>query len=112
MSVLDTKSGKTLATPAIGDGPDAAAYSVKNKLAFASCGEGVLSVIDASGSDYKTIQTLTTKRGARTMTYDPATDHIYTVTAQFGPRPEPTADNPRPRPPLVPGSFEVIQIGR
>jgi len=112
MSVLDAATGKVLATPAIGDGPDAAAYSTKNKLAFASCGEGVLSVIDASGSDYKTIQSLPTKRGARTMTYDPATDRIYTVTAQFGPRPEPTAENPHPRPPLVPGSFEVIQIGR
>lgn len=112
MSVLDTNSGKILATPAIGDGPDAAAFSAKNKLAFASCGEGVLSVIDASGSDYKTIQTLTTKRGARTMTYDPTTDRIYTVTAQFGPRPEPTASNPHPRPPMLPGTFEVLQIGR
>jgi YVTN family beta-propeller protein len=112
MSVLDTNSGKVLATPAIGDGPDAAAYSPRQKLAFASCGEGVLSVIDASGSDYKTIQTLPTKRGARTMTYDPASDRIYTVTADFGPRPEPTAENPRPRPPMIPGSFHVLMIGR
>ena len=112
MAVLDAVSGKVLATPAIGDGPDAAAYSVKNNLAFASCGEGVLSVIDASGSEYKTVQTLPTKRGARTMTYDPTTDRIYTVTAQFGPRPEPTAENPHPRPPIIPGSFEVIMIGR
>lgn len=112
MAVLDAVSGKVLATSAIGDGPDAAAYSVKNKLAFASCGEGVLSVIDASGSEYKTVQTLPTKRGARTMTYDPTTDRIYTVTAQFGPRPEPTAENPHPRPPIIPGSFEVIMIGR
>jgi YVTN family beta-propeller protein len=112
MSVLDTKSGKILATPAIGDGPDAAGYSPKQKLAFASCGEGVLSVIDASGSDYKTVQTLPTKRGARTMTYDPATDRIYTVTADFGPRPAATAENPRPRPPMVPGSFQILVIGR
>ena len=112
MSVLDATSGKVLATPAIGDGPDAAAYSAKNKLAFASCGEGVLSVIDASASDYKTIQTLPTKRGARTMTYDPATDRIYTVTADFGPPPAATADNPRPRPAMLPGTFEVIVIGR
>jgi YVTN family beta-propeller protein len=112
MAVLDAASGKILATPAIGNGPDAAAYSAKNKLAFASCGEGVLSVIDASGSDYKTIQTLNTKRGARTMTYDPSTDRIYTVTADFGPPPAATADNPHPRPALLPGTFEVIVIGR
>jgi YVTN family beta-propeller protein len=112
MAVLDAASGKVLATPAIGNGPDAAAFSAMNKLAFASCGEGVLSVIDASGSDYKTIQTLPTKRGARTMTYDPATDRIYTVTADFGPPPPPTPDNAHPRPAMLPGTFEVIVIGR
>ena len=48
MSVIDSASGKILATPAIGDGPDAARYSAKHKLAFASCGEGMLSVVDAS----------------------------------------------------------------
>jgi YVTN family beta-propeller protein len=112
MGVLDAGSGKILATPAIGDGPDAAGFSAKHNLAFASCGEGVISVIDASDAAYKTIQTLPTKRGARTMAYDPEADRIYTVTADFGPRPAPTADNPRPRPPMIPGSFEVIVIGR
>ena len=112
MSVIDAGSGKVLANPEIGDGPDAAGWSAKNKLAFASCGEGVLSVVDASGSDYKTIQTLPTKRGARTMSYDPATDRAYLVTAEFGPRPAATAENPRPRPPVIPGSFEIIVVGR
>ena len=113
MAVVDSNSGKVLATPAIGDGPDAANYSPAKNLAFASCGgDGVLSVVDASKSDYPTMQTLTTQRGARTMTYDPATDRLYVVTAEFGPRPAPTADNPRPRPAIVPGSFTVIVIGR
>jgi YVTN family beta-propeller protein len=112
MSVIDAGSGKLLANPEIGDGPDAAGWSADHKLAFASCGEGVLSVVDASNSTYKTIQTLPTKRGARTMAYDPATDRIYLVTAEFGPRPAATADNPRPRPAMIPGSFEVIVVGR
>ncbi|HEX8710683.1 MAG TPA: YncE family protein, partial [Terracidiphilus sp.] len=64
MSVIDDKTGKVLATPSIGNGPDAARYSERHKLAFASCGEGVLSVIDASGSGYPTIETLPTQRGA------------------------------------------------
>ena len=110
MSVIDTASGKVLANPEIGDGPDAAGWSAKHKLAFASCGEGVLSVVDASS--YKTIETLPTKRGARTMAYDPGTDRVYLVTAEFGPRPAATAENPRPRPPLIPGSFEIIVVGR
>ena len=110
MSVIDAGSGKVLANPEIGDGPDAAGWSAKHKLAFASCGEGVLSVVDASS--YKTIQTLPTKRGARTMAYDPATDRIYLVTADFGPRPAATAENPRPRPPMIPGSFEILVVSR
>ena len=47
MAVVDSESGKVLATPAIGDGPDAARWDPKHQLAFASCGEGVLSVVDA-----------------------------------------------------------------
>jgi YVTN family beta-propeller protein len=110
MSVIDAATGKIMATPAIGDGPDAANYSAAKKLAFASSGDGVLSVVDATS--YKTIESLPTKRGARTMTYDSATDRAYLVTADFGPRPAATAENPRPRPPMIPGSFEIIVVGR
>jgi YVTN family beta-propeller protein len=112
MSVIDSESGKLLATAAIGDGPDAAGWSAAHKLAFASSGDGILAVIDAGAPGYPTIEKLPTQRGARTMAYDSAADRIYTATAEFSPRPEPTAQNPRPRPAIVPGSFEVIVIGR
>jgi len=111
MSVVDSNTGRTLANPAIGDRPDAAGWSAKHKLAFASCGEGVLSVVDAGAADYKTIETLPTQRGARTMAYDPATDRIYLVTAEIL-RPERTAETPSPRSTMVPGSFTVIVVGR
>jgi DNA-binding beta-propeller fold protein YncE len=110
MSVLDTKTGKVLATPEIGDGPDAAGFSAKHRLAFASCGEGVLSVVDAAS--LKTVETLPTAKRARTMTYDPASDRVYTVTAEFGPAPAATAENPRPRPAILPGTFKVIVVAR
>jgi YVTN family beta-propeller protein len=112
MAVTDAKTGKQLALPAIGDGPDAAGWDDAHKLAFASCGEGVLSVIDASAPGYPAIESLPTQRSARTMAYDPAADRIYLVAAELGPRPEPTAENPRPRPPIVPGSFTVLVIAR
>jgi YVTN family beta-propeller protein len=112
MAVTDAKTGKSLANPAIGGGPDGAGWDAKHKLAFASCGEGVLSVIDAGAHGYPTIESLPTQRGARTMTYDSAADRIYLVTAEFGPRPEPTAENPRPRPAIVPDSFVVLVVGR
>lgn len=112
MSVIDSKTGKLLASPAIGDGPDAAGWNAAAKLAFASSGDGILSVVDAASPDYKTIESLPTQRSARTMAYDAASDRIYLVAAEFGPRPDPTTENPRPRPPMVPGTFTVLVVGR
>jgi YVTN family beta-propeller protein len=113
MAVTDAKTGKPLATAAIGDGPDGAEWDAAHKLAFApNGGSGTLSVIDAGATGYPTIEELATQRGARTMAYDSAADRVYLVTAEFGPRPEPTAANPRPRPAVVPGSFVVLVVGR
>jgi YVTN family beta-propeller protein len=112
MAVVDSNTGKVLATPTIGDGPDAAGWDAAQKLAFASCGEGILTVIDAAASGYPAIESLPTQRGARTMAYDAAADRIYLVTGEFGPRPDPTPENPRPRPTIVPGSFVVLVVGR
>lgn len=111
MAIVDTVSGKQIATASIGDGPDAAGYSSSKQLAFSSNGGGTLSVIDAA-HDYKTLETLETKKGARTMAYDASADRVYVVTAELGPRPAPTAAQPRPRPSIVPDTFEVLVIGR
>lgn len=111
MAVVDAATGKLLATPEIGAGPDAAGYSTRDQLAFSSNGSGTLSVIDA-GNGYKSIETLPTQQGARTMAYDPLADRVYLVTATYGPRPEPTSANPRPRPAVVPDSFTVLVVGR
>ncbi|MGO8757769.1 MAG: YncE family protein [Terracidiphilus sp.] len=112
MSVIDSASGKLLANPSIGDGPDAAGFSAAHSLAFASSGDGILSIVDAAAPGYPTIESLPTQRGARTMAYDPSTDRVYLVTADFGPRPDPTPQNPHPRPAVVPGSFTVLVVGR
>lgn len=112
MAVVDTDSFKQIGSAEIGDGPDAAGYDEKRQLAFSSNGgDGTFTVIDA-GHGYSTLESLPTQKGARTMTYDPATDRAYVVSAEFGPRPEPTAANPRPRPAIVPDSFTVLVIGR
>jgi DNA-binding beta-propeller fold protein YncE len=112
MAVTDSKTGNSLATPAIGDGPDAAAYDSARKLAFSSNGDGTLTIIDASKGDYPVLQSLTTKRGARTMAFDPSNGRVYLVTAEFGPPPAATPDHPHPRPSVVPGSFIVLVVGR
>lgn len=112
MSVIDARNGKLLANPSIGAGPDAARWSAQHKLVFASSSDGILSVIDAAAPGYPTIESLPTQRGARTLEYDPAADRAYVITAEFGPAPAATPQNPRPRPPVVPGTFTVLVIGR
>ena len=112
MAVADADTGKVLATPEIGDGPDAAGFDAKDKLAFSSNGEGTLTVVDAGKPGFPVVQTVTTQRGARTMAFDSANGRIYLPTAQFGPRPAATAENPHPRPAIVPDSFTVLVVGR
>ncbi len=46
------------------------------------------------------------------MALDVATGRVYLVTAQFGPAPAPTEAMPRPRPTVLPDSFEVIVVER
>lgn len=113
MAVVDSKPGKVVATPAIGIGPDAAAFDANDGLAFSSNGEGTLTIIHQDSPDsYSVLQNVPTKAGARTMALDPATGKVYVVTADFGPRPAPTAENPRPRPSLMPGTFEIIVVSK
>lgn len=112
MAVMDADTGKVLAMPEIGEGPDAAAFDAKEKLAFSSNGEGTLTVVDARKSAFPVVQNLTTQRGARTMAFDSANGRIYLTTAELGPRPAPTAETPHPRPSIAPGSFKVLVVGR
>ena len=52
MAVTDAATGQQLALTRIGEGPDAAAYDAKDKLAFASNQDGSLSVIAAGEPGY------------------------------------------------------------
>jgi DNA-binding beta-propeller fold protein YncE len=113
MAVVDADSGKVLATPAIGEGVDATAYDDQTGLAFASCGQGVLTVVKQESPDtYSVAENAQTERGARTMALDSKTHDVYTVTAKFGSRPAATADNPHPRPPMLPDSFVVLVVSK
>ena len=105
-------SGKVLATPSIGDSPDAAGFDAKNGLAFSSNGDGTLTVVDAKNPGYNVVQTVATQKGARTMSFDAGNGRVYLVTAEMGPRPAPTEANPRPRPPVLPGSFQILVVER
>jgi DNA-binding beta-propeller fold protein YncE len=113
MAVVNADTGKVITTLPIGDGVDADRFDPETKLAFASCGEGVLTVVKEDSPDkFSVAQNVKTERGARTMALDLKTHLIYTVTAKFGPPPAATAQQPRPRPSILPDTFEVLVVGK
>jgi YVTN family beta-propeller protein len=113
MIVVDTKSGKSVAKLPTGKGIDAAAFDPATKLAMTSNGaDGTVSIYkEETPSKFSLVQTLATQRGARTMALDPITHDIFVVTAEFGPAPAATAENPRPRPAILPNSFVLLRYG-
>ena len=112
MSIIDFRTGRSLATPAIGAGADAAIYDPKQHIAFSSNGQsGTLTVVDAGKPGYAILQTLKTQISGRTMAFDSERNKLYVVVAELGSRPAATPANPHPRPAIVPGTFTILVIG-
>ena len=112
MAITDIPTMKVVGTATIGNGPDAAGYDPGTGLAFASCGDGTLAIVKPVKGKYETVDTVTTERGARTMTVDPKTHKIYLLAAEFGEAPPLKEGQKRSRPPVVPDSFHVLVVGR
>jgi YVTN family beta-propeller protein len=113
MAVVNADTGKVLATPAIGEGVDATTFDDDTGLAFASCGEGVLTVVREESPDkFSVAENVPTQQGARTLALDSKTHNVFVVTAKFGPPPAATADNPHPRRTILPDSFVVLVVGK
>jgi YVTN family beta-propeller protein len=114
MAVSDAAAGKLVTTVPIGSGVDAARFDPATGDAFASNGEGSLTVVhEDSPNAFHAVQTVPTMSGARTMELDLRNHRVYVVGASYGDAPaQPTASNPRRRPPMVPGSFTLVVLGR
>jgi DNA-binding beta-propeller fold protein YncE len=113
MAIVNADTGKVVSTQPICDGVDATAYDDEQGLAFASCHDGNMTILHQDSADkYSVAQTVPTQKGARTMALDQKTHFAYTVTAQFGPPPAATIENPHPRPAIQPDSFVVLVVGK
>ncbi len=112
MAMMDYTNGKIVATVPIGRGVDANAFDPGTLLAFASCGDGTVTIAHEDAPDKLTVvQTLQTEPRARTMTLDPLTHKIYLASAKFEAPAGPPADGQRSRPKMVPGSFKILIYG-
>lgn len=111
MAFVDGVTGKVIGTVPIGQGVDANRFDAATGYAFASCGDGTLTIAhEDSPTKFSLVETVATQRGARTMALDPTNHNVYLVTAEFGPTPAATADNPHPRPPAIPDSFLLLLL--
>jgi len=105
MAIVDGHTGKVLAAPAIGKGNDATAYDPELKRAFASNGDGTMTVIDGA-APYAVLQTVATMQRARTMALDPVSHQLYLVAAEAAGG-TPAAGT---RPALKPGTFTLLTV--
>jgi len=109
MVMLNTETGKVVATAPIGSGTDGCVFDEQTQLAFASCGEGVTTIAKEETPEKLTVvQTLKTEPRARTIELDPRTHRIYLPSAQFRPAPSPSPGASPGRPTIVPNTFKLL----
>jgi DNA-binding beta-propeller fold protein YncE len=103
--VMDAASGKIIATLPMGEGCDGLIFIPGDHNAISSNGEGTLTVVHQDDpNDYKVVQTLATRKSARTITYDETTKRIYLPSAEV------TMDNGKRN--VVPGSFKILVVSK
>jgi DNA-binding beta-propeller fold protein YncE len=106
LAMLDSTSGKVLATVPLGEGVDGCAFDPATQLVFGSCGDGATTIAREDGDTLTPVQLLKTEKGARTMAIDPATHKIYLPSAKF--------EAPAPgqkRGKMIPGTFKIMVFG-
>ena len=83
MVMMDSTNGNVVGSVDCGQGVDAAAFDPETHLAFVSAGgSGTVTVAKVEADKLTVVQTLTTERGARTMTVDTRTHRIYLANAK------------------------------
>jgi DNA-binding beta-propeller fold protein YncE len=111
--VLDSDTGRVVATPAIGEDADGVAFDPASGRIFSSNADETMTVIQQDTADHYTVlQTVPTGVGSKQITIDEKTGRIFLPAGKFGPKPAPTAKTPNPLPPVVPGSFEILVLSQ
>jgi DNA-binding beta-propeller fold protein YncE len=111
MVVSDPDAGKVLGSAPIGTGADGVAFD--GGYAYSSNGQdGNITVVgEASPGKFEAMATIETQRSARTIGVDAKTHKLYLPAAEFGP-PAESKDGKQGRPSIVPGTFQVLVLGR
>ena len=86
MTVVDCMSGKVISTIPIGEDSDGAAFDPESGLIYSSNGGGTLTVVKEDKNDsFSVLENLPTQKGAKTITVNHKTHHIYLSASDFEP---------------------------
>jgi DNA-binding beta-propeller fold protein YncE len=114
--VLSAKNGKILAKLPLAGNSDGAVFNPATMEVFSTGGNGTLTVVkEKTPVTFEVEQVLNTMNGARTITLDTKTGHLFTMSQERTPAPAGAPALPNGRPPMgppVPGSFTILMIGR
>jgi len=113
LAIMDADSGKVLQTFPIGDGVDTNIYEPETGLLFTATREGTLHIFHEDTPDkFSVVETVRTEFGARNMALDHKTHRLFIDTGDFAPAAAPTAEQPKPQPTPVSGTFRLLVYGR
>ena len=115
MVMLSAVDGKILTSLPLAGSSDGAVFNPGTMEAFSTGGNGTLTVIkEKSPTSFEVEQNLDTMNGARTITLDSKTGHIFTMSQERGPAPAepPAGGRGRGFAPPVPGSFTILMVGK
>lgn len=116
--MLDARDGKCLGTVPIGQGTDGGTFNPATLEAFSSQRNGTLSVIkETSPTAFELAQTVQTKQGAKTCTFDAKTGHVVLIATEAAPatagQPAPAENEPRKgRGRGGPALLDLIVVGK
>jgi YVTN family beta-propeller protein len=111
MVISDAAAGKVITTATIGDGPDGVSFDPYLKRAYSSNGDGTMTVVQEVSKDkFTVLENVKTQKGARTISVDTKTHHLFLPAAEYGETPAATKEHPKPRPPIKPNTFVILDI--
>jgi DNA-binding beta-propeller fold protein YncE len=85
MLILNTQSGKTVATLSIARDADDIFYDAIRKRIYVSCGEGYVNIFEQRSNDeYVQINKIPTATGARTSLFVPELNRLYVAVPHYG----------------------------
>ena len=121
MVILSATDGKIITRLPLAGGSDGATFNPATMEAFSTHGNGTMTIVkEKNPKSFEVEQNLQTMNGARTVTFDKKTGHLFAMAQEYAPPPPPP---PSPatqaagargggRGTVIPGSFTILMIGK